>query len=216
MKAIKYTSAVLLLVLGTMGFSSCIYKEDNTYNPQPTQPVGYQYVFNEEFDNDARGWTFDDPYDSAYAFVSNSLYKFVDYSYNGGTHTAVVPTGANTNYDFLAQTRMKSNYAMALIFGASNSDYGYSLFIDEQGYFALYDEGNSNSNIETIIDWTSSSAISSGWNDVEIEQVGDRWYGYVNNVKIFETPARYLSGNQFGFMVLAGTTGYADYLTVKY
>ena len=131
----------------------------------------------------------------------------------GGTHEAVVTTSANFNRDFLIQTRIKSNYAMALIFGASGSSYGYSFFIDEAGYFAVYKEGY---HPEVILDWQRSSAINSGFNDVEIEQINDYWYGYINGVKVFQTPARVLSGSKTGFMVLANTTGYADYLTVKW
>jgi hypothetical protein len=215
MKRTSYTSLLLFVALISLGFTGCIINDNDYYEPQP-QPAGYQYVFNEDFTADTRGWAFDDQADSAYALVTNGSYKFVDYSYTGGYHTAVVSTGADVSRDFLVQTRLKSNYAMALIFGASNSDYGYSFFIDEQGYFAVYKEGNPT---QTIIDWQQSSAITTGsqsWNDVEIEQVGSTWYGYINGVKVFQTQARYLSGSHFGFMVLANTTGHADYLTVKW
>jgi hypothetical protein len=215
MKRISYTSLLLLVVLFSLAFTGCVIKDDGYYDPPPQQ-TGYQYIFNEDFTNDTRGWAFDDQPDSAYALVSNGYYKFVDYSYTGGYHMAVIPTGANTARDFLVQTRLRSNYAMALIFGASNSDKGYSFFIDEQGYFAVFKEGTT---VQTIVDWQQSSAIHTGtssWNDVELEQVGNYWYGYINGVKVFQIQAGYLSGAQFGFMVLANTTGYADYLTVKW
>jgi hypothetical protein len=212
MKKRSYTLLLSLLGLILLGGSGCVIHDDDYYDPTP-QPTGYRNVFNEEFSTDNRGWTFDDPADSAYAFVTGGLYKFVDYSYTGGTHEAVVTTSANFNRDFLIQTRIKSNYAMALIFGASGSSYGYSFFIDEAGYFAVYKEGY---HPEVILDWQRSSAINSGFNDVEIEQINDYWYGYINGVKVFQTPARVLSGSKTGFMVLANTTGYADYLTVKW
>ncbi len=206
------TLTIALVVFSALGFTGCIIREDN-YVPPPQQPVGYQNVFNEDFNNDRRGWTFDDPRDSVHAFVTDGLYKFVDYSYAGGYHITAVPTGAQVNRDFLVQTRIKSNNAMALIFGASNNSYGYSFFVDDQGYFAVYKEG---SPTETILNWQSSTAIRTGYNDVELEQVNDYWYGYINGVKVFQLPARYLSGSQCGFMVLPNTTGYADYLTVKW
>ena len=211
MKKFTYTAAILFF--SSVLFTSCIIREEHyNTNPQP-QPTGYQYIFNEDFNNDTRGWAFDDQRDSAYALVTNGLYKFVDYSFNGGYHIAAVKTNANVYRDFKVQTRMKSNYAMALIFGASGSDYGYSFFIDEAGYFAIYKEGLTP---QSIISWQYNSAIRPDWNDVELEQVGDYWYGYINGKKVFQTPARNLNGSQFGFMVLANTTGYADYLTIKW
>lgn len=213
MRKTTLAPALLIAAFIAVFLSGCIIQDDHyNTNPQP-QPVGYQYEFNEEFVSDTRGWAFDDQQDSAYALVTNGVYKFVDYSFNGGYHTAVVPTGANMYGDFLLQTRMKSNYAMALIFGASNNDFGYSFFIDEQGYFAVYKEGYP---AQTIIDWEANSAIRSDWNDVELEQRGGYWYGYVNGTQVFRIAARSLAGTQAGFMVLAGTTGFADYLTAKW
>lgn len=210
MRRVPYAILLFSLAFAALGFSGCVIHDRDYYNPQPS---GYRYVFNEDFLNDTRGWAFDDPVDSAYALVTNGWYKFVDYSYGGGTHIPAVPTGANVNRDFLVQTRLRSNFAMALIFGASNSSYGYSFFIDESGYFAVYKEGNYP---QSLIDWQYSSSIKPGWNDVELEQAGDYWYGYINGVNVFKIRARVLSGAQFGFMVLANTTGYADYLTVKW
>jgi hypothetical protein len=212
MRRIKYTSAFLLIALFSLAFTGCIYNDNDYYEPDP-QPVGYQHTFNEEFNNDNKGWAFDDQTDSAYALVTNGVYKFVDYSKTGGTHIAAVPTGANINKNWIAQTRLKSDYAMALIFGASNNSFGYSFFIDESGYFAVYKEG---SPAEAIINWQHSSVINNTWNDIEVEQVGDYWYFYINDTKVAQTPARVLSGSQFGFMVLPGTTGSAEYLTVKW
>ncbi len=202
---------IILLLLTAAIFTGCI--RDDRYIVQPDQPPVYQAGFSEEFDSDVRGWAFDDQFDSAYAFVQNGQYKFVDYSYTGGFHIASVPTGIPLNRSFVIQTSMSSNNAMALIFGASASDFGYSIFVDDQGYFAVYKEGY---NPEVIIDWQNSSAIRTGHNDVEIEQANGYWYGYINGVEVFNTPARHLSGTECGFMVLANTTGYADYLRAKW
>jgi hypothetical protein len=212
MKTRTYLKPLLFILVAAFSLTGCIIHDDDYYNTQP-DPVGYYNQFNEDFNNDVRGWSFDDPLDSAYALVTNGTYKFVDYSYTGGYNIAAVTTGARTDRNFLVQTRMSSNYAMALIFGASNNDYGYSFFIDEQGYFAVYKEGFP---AQTVIDWTFNSAIRADWNDVELEQVGNYWYGYVNGVKVFQTQAQNIYGSQFGFMVYPGTTGYADYLTVKW
>src|SRR5690606_37626173 len=161
MKKIKYTPVLLLILSASLIFSGCIIHDDDYYQPAPPS---YQHFFGEEFNSDTRGWAFDDPIDSGYALVANGQYKMVDYSYFGGYNIPAVYTGANTNRDFLVQSSLRSSYGMALVFGVSGSSYGYSFFIDETGYYAVYKEGASP---QTIIDWTYSSAIRNGWNDVE-------------------------------------------------
>jgi len=212
MKGIKYAPVLALVAMLSLGFTGCIIDDDDDYyNPNP--PAGYRNTFNEDFNDDNRGWTFDDSKDSAYGFVANGYYKMVDYSKLGSNHVAVAPTGANTSGDFLIKTRMNTDNAMGLIFGASNNSFGYSIFIDQAGYFAVYKEG---ANPDPVINWTQSSSIKSGANDIEIEQVADYWYLYINGVKVSQTPARVLAGAQMGYMVLANTTGQVDYLTVKW
>ena len=213
MKSMKYVAGLVLAAFFSLSFTGCIIEDDDYYDPHPNQPNGYQQSFTEDFNKDTRGWTFDDEVDSAYGLVANGWYKMVDYSTFGSNHVAVVTTGANTDRNFLIKTSMKTNGAMGLIFGASNSSYGYSFFIDETGYFAVYKEG---AVPDPVISWTKSSNISSEWNDIEIEQVADYWYFYINGVKVYQTPARVLAGSQMGFMVLANTSGFADYLTVKW
>jgi len=212
MKRIRY-AAVLTVAVLSLGFTGCIIKNDDYYHHNPNPPSGYQHVFTEEFDDDRRGWTYDDSKDSSYAFVANGYYKMVDYSKRGSNHVAVVTTGANVNRDFLIQSRIHTDNAMGLIFGASGKTYGYSLFIDKTGYYAVYKEGL---HPDPVIDWSYSGNIRSGWNDIEVEQVGDYWYFYINGVKVNQTPARVLSGSQMGFMVLANTVGQVDYLQVKW
>ncbi len=207
---------ILVAGLATMFLTSCVKNEYYETTPDP-QPVGYKYAFDDNFDFDANNWSFSDAGNSAYVSVRNGLLKYSYLPVNDGTNTVAINTGAVLTRDFLIQTSIRSDYAMGIAFGVSSNDYGYSLFIDDEGYFALYKEGNANTQVQTIIDWQeSNSIISGGWNDVEIEQVGNYWLGYVNGTKIFEIPAKYLAGDQIGYIVLAGTTGYADYLTVQW
>ncbi|HRO43541.1 MAG TPA: hypothetical protein PL009_11955 [Flavipsychrobacter sp.] len=214
MKSIKYAPALALAALLSLGFTGCIIdNDDDYYNPNPHPPATYQQSFDEDFDKDTRGWTFDDRADSSYAFVANGYYKMVDFSRLGSNHVAVVSTGANTAKNFSIKTRMSTDNAMGLIFGASSNTYGYSLFIDAAGYYAVYKEG---ANPDAVISWTQSANIKNGWNDVEVEQVADYWYFYINGVKVNQTPARVLGGSEMGFMVLSNTTGQADYLTVRW
>ena len=205
----KRLSIIVLLL--TLGLSSCVYREDD-YN---VQPVGYQYSFVDDFNNDYNHWTFSDNAHGAYVRISGGQ---LHYDYNpsdNGTNTVAVSTGMRTDYDFDISTRIRSNNAMAMVFGVSPSDYGYSFFIDDRGYYALYDEGTASIKPQALIAWTSST-IRSGWNDVELEQVGDSWIGYINDVQVFRIQAQRLYGNQVGYMVLANTAGDADYLDVKW
>jgi len=211
MRTKKYIVAVLALGVSSLLFSSCT-KRDH----YQTRPTGYQNVFDEEFNNDALGWSFTNSSDSSYADVASGTYEIVNYS-KLRSHNETVGTGANFNYDFQVQTSIQSNNEMALIFGASNSDVGYSFFIDNSGYYALYYEGSNTIGFSTIIDWTASSAIRiNGFNNLEIDQTGNLWVGYINNTQVFKIKAYGVNGSQCGFMAMPGTTGYADYLTVKW
>ncbi len=211
MKRLQYIGLILASVVL---LSSCVKNE--YYNTNPTTPVGYQNIFDDNFDVDAHNWSFNDVANDAYVKVVNGQLKYVYNPEDDGTNTVAVNTGLNVNRNFLIQTRIQSNYAMGLVFGVSNNDYGYSLFLDDQGYFALYKEGNANTPVKTILDWQYNSAIVNGWNNIEFEQDGDYWIGYVNGTKLFEIAAQGLRGNQVGYIVMAGTTGYADYLTVQW
>lgn len=206
----------ILFALVTVLFSSCVKKEYYHVTPEE-EPIGYRYVFDDNFDYDANNWSFSDPGNSAYVRVNNGLLKYSYLPIDDGTNTVAVSTGATVYNNFLIQTRIKTDYAMGIAFGVSNNDYGYSFFIDSDGYFAVYKEGDANTPVQTLLDWQQNSAIvPGGWNDVEFEQSGNYWMGYVNGVKLFEIPAKYLGGDKIGYIVLAGTTGYADYLTVQW
>ncbi len=208
----KHAFLLIIVILLAAGFTGCI-KNRNTDYYHPNPPQSYQRIFTEEFDHDNKGWTFDNRADSAYGLVANGYYKMVDYSVLGSNHIAVATTGASYNRNFLIQTRMKTDHAMGLIFGVSGNSYGYSLFIDDLGYYAVYKEGV---NPEAIIEWQYTDNMKTGWNDIEVEQISDYWYFYINGVKVAQTPARVLTGSETGFMVLGNTTGYADYLTVRW
>lgn len=210
---------ITLFAVGTLFLTSCVKNEYYTVDPnEGRQPVPqYNYVFDDNFDDNYNNWAFNDHNNAAFVSISNSLLKYTYLPANEGTNTVAINTGAKTHRNFLVQTSVKSNNAMGLCFGVSDYDYGYSFFIDNQGYFALYKEGSANEGVQTIIDWKQTTAVNiNGWNDVEFEQVGNVWIGYINGVKVFEENARYMSGSKIGYIVLDGTTGFADYLTVKW
>lgn len=210
---------IAALAVSTLFISSCVQKDYYTIEPPPAEPPGpqYNYIFDDDFNNNINNWTFSDPDNAAYVTMVNSWLKYTYMPPNDGTNTVAISTGAKLHRNFLVQTRIRSDYAMGLCFGVSDNDYGYSFFIDNDGYFALYREGTANEGVQTIMDWQASEAIyRNGWNEVEFEQTGNYWMGYINGVKVFEIPAKSINGNKIGYIVLAGTTGYADYLTVQW
>lgn len=202
----------------TLFSTSCVKNEYYTVDPPPpVEGPQYNYVFDDNFDNNVNNWVFTDHNNAAYASLVNGWLKYTYLPTFDGTNTVAINTGAKLHRNFLIQTSIKSDNAMGLCFGVSDYDYGYSFFIDNAGYFALYKEGTANDAVQTILDWQPSEAIyQNGWNDIEVEQVGNNWLGYINGVKVFEVRAEYLGGSKVGYIVLAGTTGYADYMTVQW
>jgi hypothetical protein len=105
---------------------------------------------------------------------------------------------------------------MGLIFGASSSSNGYAFYIDTVGNYSLYQEGTGTTASTVIIPSTSDTlAIKNDWNTLEVDQTNGNWTGFINGTQVFQMTARPISGSNFGFKVLPGTIGYADYLVVK-
>ena len=208
------TRLILFAATTTLFLSSCV--KSGYYTPEPLPPVGYSYIFDDNFDYDAHNWSFRDDGNKAYVNVSGGTLNYNYNPANDGSNTVAISTGVNMRYDFLIQTSIRSDYSMGLVFGVSDMDYGYSLFIDNEGYFAVYKEGSAGVAPTTILDWQYSTALSSGWNDIELEQVGNSWIGYANGAKLFEMAAQPIYGTKIGYIVLAGTNGQADYLTVQW
>ncbi len=226
MKAKHFSSIAVLLLTGSLVLTSC-YQRDN-YNQGPyngnnnhhgnnNNTGAFNYIFDEEFNgSDNYGWNFADPADSAYATITGGSYEYVDYSALL-SNMAVVNTSALTSQDFTVTTRIKSNKIMGLIFGASNTDNGYAFYVDTAGNYSLYKEGTGSVASTVIIPSTQDTLYASknNWNTLELDQINNTWTGYINGTMIFNIAAQPLSGAQFGFKVLPGTTGFADYIVVK-
>lgn len=207
----------LFSVLGIAGLilfaSSCV--RDDGPQPQP-------YTYNEEFNSNNNNWSFADPANYAYGVVSNGTFKF---DYNDNLTPAYYVSkniGFNRYNDFTIYTRIGSNNNMGLLFGDNSSvgSYGYSFTIDYDGYYALYDEGGNGygPDVQTIIE-PSSNAYAYGngdFNELKLEQRGNRWIGYVNGYQVFNVPAQNLKGTNAGFVDVANTQGEADYLQVDW
>ena len=221
MKAIHIV-VVVLFFAGMAIFTSCMQRDDYNTNPNNTghnnnwHNPGYPQEFDEEFNGaDNYGWSFTDAADSAYASITNGSYQYVDYSAIL-SNMSVVNTGVNTNGNFTVQTRVKSNKVMGLIFGASAADNGYAFYIDTAGNYSLYKEGMGTTASTLIIPSTYDSlAAKNDWNTLEVDQTSSNWTGFINGTQVFQMTARPISGANFGFKILPGTVGYADYLVVK-
>ena len=221
MKTRKYVAGLTAVVASSLLFTSCVQK--NYYNANPNSnnnngtTGGYTNTFDEEFNGgDSYGWTFTDVPDSAYATINSGNYQYIDYS-TTLSNMSVVNTGANTTGNFTAKTSIKSNNQMGLIFGASATDNGYAFYMDSTGSYSLYKEGTGTAASTAIIAPTSDStyAVKKGWNTLEVDQVNGIWTFYINGTQTFQMAARSISGSRFGYKVLPGTTGYADYLQVQ-
>ncbi len=209
-------SALLLTLALVSGLSSCVVRNDDYYNATPSSP--YHYSFSDEFNTDVNGWSFRDAANRASVYVSNGQLHYDYHPYDNGTNTVAVSTGMPVGTQaFDIQTRFRSDNAMGLVFGVSPSEYGYSFFIDDRGYFAVYDEGNAQLKAQAIIDWSQSGAIRQGWNDLELQATkSGSWIGYINGTQVFQIPAHTLYGSQAGFMVLANTGGDAEFVDVAW
>jgi hypothetical protein len=214
MKQLILISSIALA--SVVGLSSCHFHDDDYYSPTPS--TGYQHSFSDAFNTDYNQWSFKDNGNNASVYLSNGQLHYDYAPVDNGTNTVAVSTGMPAStYRFDIQTRIRSNNAMALVWGVSASDFGYSFFIDDRGYFAVYDEGTASIKSKALIDWTQSAAIRTGWNDVELESTANgSWIGYVNGTQVFEIPARTLYGSQVGYMVLANTAGDAEFIDMAW
>lgn len=207
---------LMLALAATLGFTGCVVYSDDYYNTQPAN--NYDYHFSDDFNSDRNGWSFTDRVNKASVYLSDGRLHYDYHPLNDGTNTVAISTGMSpsvTRFDI--QTRLRSDNAMALVWGVSPNEYGYSFFLDDRGYFALYDEGNSTLAAQPIIEWTQSGAIRQGWNDLELLATsGGSWIGYINGVQVFQIPAHRLYGSQVGYMVLANTNGDAEFIDLAW
>ena len=219
MKTRKYVAGLSAVLAGSLLLASCVQKNYYNANPHNNNGTtnGYTNTFDEEFNgSDSYGWTFTDVPDSAYATITGGNYQYVDYS-TTLSNMSTVNTGANTTGNFTVKTNIKSNNQMGLIFGASSTDNGYAFYLDSTGSYSLYKEGTGTTASTVIVVPTSDStyAIKKGWNVIELDQVNGVWTFYINGTQAFQMAARSIRGSNFGFKILPGTTGYADYLQVQ-
>jgi len=209
----KIILAVMSLV--TLSFTACTYRD-----VRPDHPGNYKQLitYAEEFDNNAGRWAFSDGYNYAYGVVSNGTFKF---DYNDNLHEAYyLAKDINFNQydDFTLYTRIGSDNNMGLLFGynSQTNTYGYSFTVDYDGYYALYDEGGNGygPDIQEVVSPATGNFVNiyGDWNELRLEQRGNRWIGYINDVRVFNIPAQKLNYGSLGFVVVSNTQGEADYI----
>lgn len=221
MKAKVLIACVGLCFAATVLMTSCVQKNyygaDPNYNNNNNNNGSYTTNFDEEFNGtDVHNWTFTDAVDSAYGSVLNGSYQYVDYSTTISNMTNV-NTGINPQGNFTVTTNLKANNTMGLIFGASSADNGYAFFVDTLGNYSLYKEGIGSTASTVVIPFTQDTlnVVKKGWNALEVDQTNGVWTGFINGSQVFSISARTITGAYFGFKVLPGTVGYADYLRVN-
>lgn len=198
--------------------SSCV--RDRGPGPYPPGPQPYSYV--DEFDDNRNGWNFFDAANNAQGSVGSGIYMF-DYLDNA-TEAYYVSKyiGFNSYNDFTIYTRIRSDNNMGLLFGDNSSvgSYGYSFTVTYDGYFALYDEGGNGygPDVQTLVAPTTNPYVNpnGGWNELRLEQRGNRWIGFVNGYQVFNIAAQNLKGANVGFVDIKMTRGDADYLQVDW
>lgn len=210
----------LFAALLLLGLSSCV----RDTGPQPHYPdYPQQYSFVEEFDNNRNRWSFDDPANYAWGDVSGGTFLMMyDDDLSSAYYIAKDIPGVNYQDDFTLYTRIGSNNNMGVLFGynESTNSYGYSFMVDYDGYYALYDEGGNGYGpdvVELVSPRTGNYVYNNGdWNDLRLEQRGNRWVGYINDVQVFNIPAQQIKGSSAGFVLMPFTEGEADYLQVDW
>lgn len=214
MKKLFVLSAITLL----LGFNSCVKSDYYA----PATPRLQQVSFIDDFNNNKNNWQFADGQNLAYGVISNGTFK-VDYNNNYlEAYYVSKAININTYNDFTISSRIGSNKNMGLLFGynANTNSYGYSFTVDYNGYFALYDEGGNGygASLSTLVPKTKKPFVNvnGNWNEVSIEQRGNRWIGYINNNQVFDVPAQNMKGGSVGFVVMSETQGEADYLEASW
>ncbi len=208
-----------LIILASIGLtlSSCFR---DTVNPYP--PDNNTYTFVDEFNDNRNDWAFADQANDAYGVIDRNRGTF---SFNyldpyGIAYYRSKTINFNPDRDFVVTAKLGSDNTMGLLLGFDDArgEYGYSLTVDYDGNFALWDEGNDNRDISAIISPTNSNAVNMNgdWNEVTIKQVGSQWKGYINGVNVFSVNAPYLYKGSVGFVIVGDTRGEADFLEATY
>lgn len=213
----KLLSIMTISVLALVS-SSCV--RDRYNDPGPIYPQQYTYI--EEFDNNSNRWAFSDVTNFAEGVVSGGFFYF---DYNDDLSEAYYVSkdiGFNRYNDFTIYTRIGTNKNAGLLFGynSATNSFGYSFTIDKDGYYALYDEGGNGygPNIQELVAPATNNnvALNGGLNTIRLEQQGNRWIGYVNDLRVFNIEAQNLKGTNVGFVNLPFTQTDIDYLQVDW
>lgn len=206
---------LLLFAPALLLLSSCY----RTNTPAPP-PVDDTYYFSENFNNNVNGWEFDDPTNYAYGWISGGTYKMEYLDDYFPAYYISQDFSFNYTDNFIIETKFGSDNEMGLLFGFDDrrGAYGYSINIDYDGNFRMFDEGGNGygSDVEEIYPLSTSSVVRKygDWNTLRIEQYGNTWIVSINGYVVFEMPAQNLRGGGVGYVLSAYTSGEADYLDI--
>jgi len=123
----------------------------------------------------------------------------------------------DTTKDFVIKTSLiwKSGVdtsACGLVWGAKNKNNKYTFLVRKNGRFKVDFDKDS---VKTYLkEWTSSSAINSSNNVLEIKKVNRLLYFKINNEQVFASSYFSFFGQGVGFKVENETSIAADYLNI--
>jgi hypothetical protein len=211
-------TAIFFIFAAVVAIASC-KKSDNNNSVTKPSAVTYSYSFTDQFNDDTNGWVKLGPTNNTTIVVSNGLLNFMYHPvYNvSATFTDTVNPAFDTQHDFMLQTSVGSDNAMGLAFGTTPTNGGYTFEINNNGYYALFFQGDTTRAKTAIFNWTKTTAAKPGtYNTLELDQINGEWSGYVNGTQVFTTTARPLAASTLGFIAEPNTNGTADYITVKW
>lgn len=206
---------IALLLATTLSLAAC------TRERIVPQPVLHEITYSDDFDDNRNNWNFSDPSNFAYGVISDGSFKF---DYNDNLYSAYYASKQldfDSRMDFSLEARIGSNNNMGILFGFDdiNGVYGYSVTVDYDGRFAVYDEGGNGygPEVQEVYPLSTSPAVrgNGDYNVVRIEQRGNNWDIIINGSQLATVPAQNMRGTGIGFVVTANTQGEADYIDFR-
>ena len=208
-----HKTAIILLSFAALLSASCRKSSNN--NTTPVQQ--YQQSFDDEFNTDTHNWSFTDNVNNAGVYISGGLLNYYYHPAASGNNIVAIDFGLNVANNFALQSSISSDNIIGLAFGVSSTSNGYAFEIDQNGRYALYNEGDATNPRSVILNWAGNGAVKTNtFNTLEIDQTNGTWYGYINSIQVFAITARPIYGYRVGYIVEANTNGYADFLSARW
>ena len=152
--------------------------------------------------------------------IKNSKYYFEYKGDKGWTSTKIFDFDNTRDFKIEASIQKISgikNNGFGIVFGRKDSDNQHQFLINALGSYSIdkYDNGSLN----TLVDWTKSSAIKKenySTNILKLEKRNGKFHYYVNNTLVYTGSNLELYGKRFGFAVFDPQKIAIDYINISY